>query len=178
MARIRFSLKFSPKNFLHQADLLQEDYRKEGDKMIKTIRKVMVFEMKKAAPGPGQPGPYVDKSVRLDPRSGRLKRGIKPVPFKKTNSGLDRRANIIVESRSPHTRFVVKGVSRRYGEGAKGKGRYDPTIGKRLRYGLYPGFKGYDFIEVAKENVQKQLGDIVDKKLTTMKHHIRRRLTV
>jgi hypothetical protein len=179
MTRVKFGLKFRPRNIGTRAQLLNQDFRKETDKMIVQVRNTMMAEMIKAAPGPGQPGPGVPKGVTLAPRTGRLKRGITALPIKKSGSGsIDRRATIIVESRSPHTRFVIRGVSSRLGEGAKGKGRYLPALGKRMRFGFYPGFKAYDFISVAKRRTDVKLAKLSFGTVEAFKKHIRRRLSV
>ena len=153
---------FNPRDISTKLRVAGEDWRETGDALIEKIHDEMYKEMVKAAPGRNQPGPHV-KGRNLLERSNKLKSLIKKVPLKTTQAGaLDRRANIQVESTAAHTRFVIKGVSGRFGEGAKGKGRFFPAIGKRIRYGWYPGFKGYNFIEVAKMNVVKNLGDLVE----------------
>ena len=179
MTRVKFGMKFRPRNLGSRAALLNQDWRRETDKMIVKVRNTMVSEMIKAAPGPGQPGPGVPKGVPLAPRTGRLKRGIAALPIKKSGSGnIDRRALMVVEARSPHTRFVIKGVSSRQGEGAQGKGRYLPALGKRMRFGFYPGFKAYDFIAVAKRRTDVKLAKLSFGTVEAFKKHVKRRLSV
>ncbi len=172
-------MEFNPRDLNNKLREVQDDWRVEGDALLTDIHEHMYREMVKAAPGPGQPGPHVTApKSKLLPRSGRLKSKIKKVPTKTTNAGvLDRRSKLQVESTAAHTRFVIRGVSERFGEGAKGKGRFNPEVRKRMRFGWYPGYKGYNFIEVAKMNMVKNLGDLVETGLNKYVRKMRNRLS-
>lgn len=180
-------IKFNPKDIVEKSIFLQHDFRNETDKLIFKFRDMMVHEMKKAAPGPAMNdklgpipqkyGPFVDRSKKLLPRSGRLRRGIRGDPIKRAGSGnLDRRANVSVTSNSPHTIYVVRGAKQNIGEGGKGKGAFLPGVRKRSRYGFYPGFIGYDFVSDAAINAEKKVGVLTKGAMRTLERKFRRRL--
>jgi len=181
-----FGIKFSPQDFIDRATMLNHDFRIVTDKLIKDYQSQMEYEVKKAAPGPAMThkkgdlplkyGPGVDKSKKLKPRTGRLRRGIKAQPPKLTKFGtIDRRADIRVESRSPHTRYVVGGARSHTGEGGKGTGMYFPGVNRRGRFGFWPGIKPYDFITKAQPKVQKRATDLTKGAVRTMEHRWRLR---
>jgi hypothetical protein len=96
-------------------------------------------------------------------RTGRLRTGIKIVKKEKQGGGLDRRANISVESTVSYSRNVIAGARPSIGDGSPGTGKFfgpggfgHPATkgwngGKAFRSGagFWPGFRPNDFVSRA-----------------------------
>lgn len=164
---------------------MHKDFRNETDRLVFKMRDRLQHELQAAAPGPatqGKLGPIPEKHgpgvpANARPRSGRLRQGIRPVPIKRSGSGnLDRRVNVVVESRSPHTIYVVRGAKEHTGTGGKGTGMYLPGVQKRSRYGYWPGFQANDFISEGARNANRKIDQLAANSVRTMTRRFKRRL--
>jgi hypothetical protein len=186
LTKFNFAISFRPTNIRNTFKQLGGDFEKNADRTIKKLRDTMQHEMQRAAPGPAfkgklgslplKYGPNVDRSKNLLPRSGRLRRSIKPLPFVKSGGKLNKRVALQVQARSPHAKFVIAGVKSNTGEGGKGRGAFFPGVRKRGRYGTYPGFQAYDFVTEAREEVAKEIGPLQTKFLKAMQRNFKGRI--
>lgn len=104
-------------------------------------------------------------------RTGRLRSGIKITKKEKKGGGLDRRANIRVESTVPYSRYVVAGARPSIGDGSPGTGRYigpggfgfratkgfKGKRGFRTGFGFWPGYPPNDFISRAEVKIRSMV---------------------